>query len=173
METAITSLIVVALIVLTLVGLSQAALTAQANIAASSGQMQERLGERARTNINALSAQALPADAAGASVQVTLKNTGSVKLASFDQWDVILQSNDGTKTQARWYPFGNSANQWQETIFQSAAALTPEVIEPGILDPGEEMIVTINVSPAVALGTTNLAIITTPNGISASTVFTH
>lgn len=173
METVITSLIVIALIVISIVGLSQAAITAQGNIAQSSGQMQERLGERTRTNITTLGAQALPADGAGTSVRVTLKNTGSTKLADFNQWDVILQSNTVTQTQALWYTFGNGTNQWNETIYQSAAALSPEVIEPGIFNPGEEMIVTINLSSGVALGTTNLAIVTTPNGISASTVFTH
>jgi hypothetical protein len=47
------------------------------------------------------------------------------------------------------------------------------VIEPGIFDPGEEIVITVKVSPSVGAGTTNLAVIATPNGITASTVFTN
>lgn len=171
METAITTVILIALLIVSVVGLSQFALSAQATVADSSRQMQERVGERARTSITPLSANTT---ALGDSVQLTLKNAGSTKLADFDQWDVILQYSDGTNQQIRWYPNGAGLNQWQVTgIYQSTSPSVPEVVDPSIFDPGEEMVITVSVSPTVAASTTNLATVATPNGITASTVFTH
>jgi flagellar protein FlaF len=174
METVISTLIVIALLILAIVGLSQVSITSQALIAKSAGLMQERTGDRARTNISPLGAQTTPLDATTDAVRITLKNIGSTKLSDFDHWDVILQYTDGTNNPvARWYPAGNGANQWNETIYLDASSQTAEVIEPGIFDPGEEMVLTVVVSPTVGTGTTNLAVIATPNGISASTVFTN
>lgn len=170
METVITTVIVIALVVLAIVGLSQISISAQSAIAQSTGLMQERVGDRARTNITSLSAQTTPP---GDCVQLTLKNNGSTKLADFNQWDVILQYSDGVNNQARWYSYGNALNQWTQQIYLTASPPVAEVVEPGIFDPGEEMVVTINVSPPVGAGTTNLAVVATPNGITASTVFTH
>jgi flagellar protein FlaF len=170
METAITVLIMSALLILSIVGLSQTALSTQASLAESSGQMQERVGERARTSLTALGAQT---SSAGDSVQITLKNSGSTKLADLQNWDVILQYSDGPTQWAMWYPNGDGSNHWVEQNYQAASTLAPEVINPGILDPGEEAVVTVTVSPPVGSGTTNLAVVAVPNGISASTVFTH
>ncbi|MBI5034474.1 MAG: hypothetical protein HZB51_28460 [Chloroflexi bacterium] len=170
METVISALIVIALLVLTVMGLAQASLSAQATIAQSSSAMQERIGEQARTGITPLSAQAAPLGAPGTTVQLTLKNSGSLKLSDFSKWDVILQYSDGASNQVKWFPGSDS---WSSAIYLSAATLTPEVYEPGILNPSEEMIATLTVSPAVGVGTTNLAVISTPNGIVATTVFTH
>ena len=167
METVISALIVVALIVLTIAGLSQASISAQATVAQSSGAMQERVSERTRTNIMPLAAQASPLGFPATAVSITLKNTGSVKLSDFSKWDVILQSSGGT---VKWYP---GLDLWKDSIYQSAATQTREVFEPGIFNPGEEMIATLNVSSAIAISTTNLAVIATPNGIIATTVFTH
>jgi len=171
METAITAIILITLLIISVVGLAQFAMSAQATIADSSRTMQERVGERARTSITSLSANTI---APGDSVQVTLKNDGSTKLADFDQWDVILQYSDGATQQIRWYPNGTGANEWQVTgIYQSTSPSVPEAVDPGIFDPGEEMVMTISVSPSVGTSTTNIATVATPNGIAASTVFTY
>lgn len=170
MENAITILIMSALLILAIVGLSQTALSTQASLAESTGQMQERVGDRARTSLTALGAQA---SSEGDSVEITLRNSGSTKLSDFQNWDVILQYSDGATNWAKWYPNGSGSNQWVEQIYLTASTLTPEVINPGILDPGEELVVTVAVSPSVGAGTTDLAVVAAPNGISASTVFTH
>ena len=174
METVISALIVIALLILAIVGLSQVSISSQASIAESAGLMQERTGDRARTNITSLGAQTTVLDETTDAVQVTLKNSGSTKVSDLDQWDVILQYTDGTNNPAvKWYPSGNGTNQWSAAIYSNASSQTPEVIEPGIFDPGEEMVITVKVSPSVGANTTNLAVIATPNGITASTVFTN
>ena len=174
METVISALIVIALLILAIVGLSQVSISSQASIAESAGLMQERTGDRARTNIAPLDAQITALDGTTDAVQVTLKNSGSTKLSDLEQWDVILQYTDEADNPAvKWYPSGNGANEWSATIYSNASSQTPEVIEPGIFNPGEEMAITIKVSPKVRADTTNLAVIATPNGIIATRVFTN
>jgi flagellar protein FlaF len=174
METVVSALIVIALLILAIVGLSQVSISSQASIAQSTGLMQERAGDRARTIITSLASQTIMLDETTDAVQITLKNSGSTKLSDWTQWDVILQYTDGTNNPVvKWYPAGNGTNQWSSTIYSNAATQAPEVIEPGIFDPGEEMVITVTVSPVVGTSTTNLAVIATPNGITASAVFTN
>jgi archaeal flagellar protein FlaF len=170
METAITALIVAGILILAILGLSFHAISVQATISENTRTALASDGERARTNLTVLDAATAPD---GSYVQVTLKNTGSTRLSDFSEWDVFLQYWDGTVEQLNWYAYGVAQNQWNEIIYQDAATLAPEVIEPGILNPGEEIVVTVNIAPPVAAGTTNLAAISTPNGVTASAIFTH
>jgi len=167
METAITALIIIAVLMLSVLALAERSLTAQATIAESTRQLQERTGERARTNLMPLGARTVNS---GNSVEVTLRNMGGTKLADFNQWDVFLQYTDvAASYHVEWY----SSGKWTEQIYLTTTPLAAEVFEPGILNPGEEMVMTINVLPGVRAGTTNLATIVTPNGIRASAVFTN
>jgi hypothetical protein len=170
METAIVGLIVIGLLILVVGGVAFNALTAQATLADASRAMQERAGERARTNLAPVNATA---SGAGDLVFVTLKNSGTQKLADYEKWDVVLQYSDGATNQIKWYPYGAGANRWAAQIYQSVTPLTAEVFEPGIFNPGEEMLITVNVTPNVGASTLNLAKISTPNGITASMVFTR
>jgi archaellum component FlaF (FlaF/FlaG flagellin family) len=167
METAITALIIIAVLMLSIFALAERSLNAQATIAESTRQLQERAGERARTNLMPIGAKTTDS---GNHVEVTLRNTGGTKLADFNQWDVILQYTDvANGYHVEWY----SSDKWTEQIYLTTLPLAAEVFEPGILNPGEEMVMTINVSPGVRAGTANLATLVTPNGIRASAVFTN
>jgi len=174
METAITALIVISLLVLSILMVTERSLSAQATFSESLRQMQDGIEERSRTSITPIKAET---KASGATVEITLKNTGNTKLADFRQWDVILEYDTGGGWQTRWFSYTASSpasNQWTvANIYLSADALTPEIFEPKIFNPGEEMVIQVNVSPAVGSPTANWATLATPNGISASTVFTR
>jgi len=63
-------------------------------------------------------------------------------------------------------------NEWTvEGIYLDADTSEAEIFEPGIFNPNEEMIVQMKINPAAGEGTTNLATIATPNGISISATF--
>jgi len=64
-----------------------------------------------------------------------------------------------------------SDNEWRKTgIYLNGQ---PETLEAGILNPGEEMRVEAKLNPAVGDNTTNLVVLATPSGITASGAFTH
>jgi hypothetical protein len=158
METIIPALIVIALLLLVTFTIAERSLASQEAVSGSWREMQERAEERARTDLAPVGAKTT---SAGSVVSITLRNDGDIKLADFDQWDVILQYGGN----AEWYPYGSGAEYWTKTI--------DEAFEPGILNPGEEMTIWVWVDPSVGSPTTNLATIVTPNGITASTVFTN
>ena len=158
METIIPALIIITLLLLTTLTISEQSLASQEAVSESYREMQERLEERARTDLTPVGAETI---SAGSVVSMTLRNDGDTKLADFDRWDVILQYGGN----AEWYPYGSGDEYWTRTI--------NEACEPGILNPGEEMTIWVWVSPPVGSPTTNLATIVTPNGISASTFFTN
>jgi hypothetical protein len=168
METAITGLIVITVLLLAILTLSYSFLSSQDAILESWREMEERLGERARTDISPLGARTL---SGGSTVEVILRNEGNTKLADFEQWDVILQYYDGSgQYHVDWYPSGSGWTVYD--IFLDAPTVD-EVFDIDILNPGEEMVIWVSVSPVVGSPTINTATIATPNGISASTFFTY
>jgi hypothetical protein len=108
---------------------------------------------------------------------ITIKNSGQTPLADFDAWDVIVQyslpSGAFQVTRLTYIatpPPGD--NQWTVTgIFINAGAGTPEVFQPKILDPNEEMVIRIRLLPAPPVTGDRLITITTPNGVSTSGMF--
>jgi hypothetical protein len=168
METTITGLIVITVLLLAILTLSYSFLSAQDAVLESWQEMEERLGERARTDISPLEATTNPL---GDIVEVTFKNEGDTKLADFDRWDVILQYGNGD---VQWYPYGAGRSKWLEDIYLDASEGTGEIFDLNILNPKEEIVIQIwlPLTDTVPVGT-HLATVATPNGISASTVFTH
>jgi hypothetical protein len=166
MENAITGLIIIGVLVLAILGLTQSSLATQAAMAEATRLMQTRLTEQARTNLTALSAST---SGIGNTVYITVKNTGTTKLADFEHWDVIVQYADTLGTlHLEWSPYG----EWTQQIYASAP-LTLEQIEPNILDPGEEMVISAPVAFTVGPDTTDQATVATPNGIVVTAVFTR
>lgn len=171
METAIAAILVVSIILLGFLLITYRFMSSQDAIMESWREMEERLEDRARTKLTSLSAQTL---SAGSLVDITLKNEGTTKLSDFDQWDVILEyTGTDSADHVQWYPYGSAVNEWTVLGIYQDAPSSPEVFDPNILNPGEEIVIEVSVSPPVASGTTNLAVIAVPNGISASTVFTR
>jgi hypothetical protein len=166
MENAITGLIIISVIVLAILGLTESSLSTQAALSEATRAMNSRLADQARTNIAVLSAEA---SMDGDAVYVTIKNSGTAKLADFEHWDVILEYADTLLApHVEWHAYG----QWFKQIYLSAPT-TLEKIEPNILNPGEELVITVPVLFTIGGGTTNVATVATPNGISVTTVFAH
>jgi hypothetical protein len=62
-------------------------------------------------------------------------------------------------------------NEWTvKGIYTSGE--TPEIFDPGVLDPGELMIVSVMLNPAVGSGETCRITISTPNGVKSQTQVT-
>jgi hypothetical protein len=71
-----------------------------------------------------------------------------------------------------WLPYTTEAlgdNEWQVAWIQFNGK--PEIFEPNILNPKEQMLIRAKLNPAVGAGTTNMAVVATPSGITASTYF--
>ncbi|MFZ5917728.1 MAG: hypothetical protein ACOYZ7_12385 [Chloroflexota bacterium] len=172
METTLTGLIVIMLLLLVVLTLAHAFLSVQSAALDSWRDTEARLTEQARTDLLSLGGQTL---AGGALVEIGLQNSGSVKLADFDRWDVIVQYQDSLGGHhVDWLPYSQAGDRWTvKGIYLDASQGTAEFFEPNILNGGEELVIQMTLSSWVGSGTTNLATVVTPNGIGVSTVFTY
>jgi hypothetical protein len=164
MAAAIVTIICIAMLVVGGMTLSQGILTSTDSAAASVESISVREGEMMRTDIDTLRAARL---SWGDDIRITVKNSGQIKLAGFDRWDVIVNyvSGDGTQ-HCTWLPYTTataSDNEWSKARIGLNGPL--EVFEPGLLNPGEEMVILAHLDPMPGDATTGEISLTTPNGI--------
>lgn len=169
METVIPAAIIIGLLLLAMLTMTEQALFAQEIAAESWREMEERQGEWNRTSILPVSAET-ETDLVGSTITITISNDGDTKLTNFEQWDVIVQydsTGNGDYDVMEWLSCGNEPlyNEWR------VSEILPDAFDPDILNPGEEIAIKLRVSPPVTI--TGTAIIATPNGVTASTVFTR
>ncbi len=76
-----------------------------------------------------------------------------------------------------WYPYTSNlpgSNEWTSVgIYTDAAGGIPEIYEPGIFNPDEELVLQLNIAPGIALSTTNRLLLSTHNGVTISTIITR
>ena len=174
MENVLIALFCIALMLFAGLTIAHSNLWSTDTVAVAWKQMESITGEIARTHISTLSARTTD----GVTVDLTLANAGETRLRDFEKWDVILQYYD--EGQNYWikrltYESGTPANnEWTvEGIYLDAVGGAPEVFEPGIFNPDEEMKIRMVVSPAVGTPNANLVTVATANGVGASEIFTR
>ncbi len=104
--------------------------------------------KRIRTSISILSAEG------SNPVYLLVENTGSETVSDFDHIDVFVIEESVPER----YPRGTGAGTWQ------LVSITPDLVHPNQLDPGEIM----NISIEIGSGTPLWVQLTTGNGVSDS-----
>ena len=175
MESLIVVILVVTLILFAGLNVFQETLAAQDALTTTWQEMEDISRDRTRTILTPISSTI---KSNGAILEVVLKNEGSTKLAEYDRWDLFVQYYTASSTyETDWYPYVSTVpgnNQWTNSgIYIDADSAQPEVYEPGILNPGEEMIVQVQLLPNIGMTTTNMLTISTDYGIQASTIITR
>jgi hypothetical protein len=172
MSNAIVALVVIALMMTAALTWSQTAYTSFDSISQSLKQTVETTQEVARTDIKVVDAQTQ-----GDSVEVSVLNSGEVHLAQFAKWDVLIQYYDAGKTYhiSRLSYTENSNpgdNQWTiVNIYTDESLGQKEVFEPGILNPGEVMLMRLSLAPLPGAATTNFVTVSSANGVGTSAQF--
>lgn len=172
MSNAIVALVVIALMIVAAMTWSQAAFTSFDSVSQSLKQTAQSTQEVVRTDITVIGTQMQ-----GAYVEVSVHNTGEVHLAQFAKWDVLVQYYDETDGyhigHLSYYENSNPGdNEWAvATIYADESMGQQEVFEPGILNPGEVMLLRLRLAPQQGIGTTNLVTISSANGVVASAQF--
>ncbi|MBN1190643.1 MAG: hypothetical protein JXA46_12890 [Dehalococcoidales bacterium] len=171
METAFVSIICVALLVIGGMTMSRGFLSSIDNTSANIDSISQRNEQRMRTNITV---EEVTQPAAN-QLEIHMDNIGQVKLAEFAKWDVIVHHRDNANEYyVTWLPYTVSSpgnNEWTVEGIYTDAGL-PEVFEPGILNPDEELVLEAKISPPIKSESDNLVIVTTPNGVTVSKTFT-
>jgi hypothetical protein len=172
----ILALITVAIVIGAITGFAQGSVRPQATLSNSYKAMEARAGEAARTGMASLS---VSVQSAGARVDWTIRNSGQTKLRDFSGWDMVIQYQDQPTT--GWvikrlaYTTANppGTNQWTVTGIYLTAPTTPEKYEPGIVNPSEEFVIRMQLSPAIAQNTNNSLTLAVLNGVTATALFSN
>lgn len=138
---------------------------------------------RAKTEIELGNISVTPSNPEpGSDITVYVSNTGSTKIlnSDFEHMDVFVYYHDSTEniTIHRWIPYNNSLafsldsgtlgnNEW------TVVRMTPDLINPRVFDPDEQMEIAIHVFPAIDNSSVmqNRTKIVMPNGISDAKYF--
>lgn len=163
MENLIITLACISLILFGAANIATASMSSIDEFYQSWSSSQKLAAERALTKITAADAQT---NIQGDRVTIRLRNDGNLPLCKFDSWDVILKYGDGDTI---WLPYRQTAPGWSisDIYFQGL----PEILQPGILDPGEEMDIVLQLTTPVSENVTNLATVSTHNGIPTRILF--
>lgn len=141
----------------------------EAWVAESRGAYSASIGD-----IEALTAVAL-GSAGTTIVDVTVENTGSSSYADWDKWDVSVQYTTTTgnvSIQRLSHATTLAAGKWAVNgIYLDAVTTAEEGVEPDVLNPAEQMVMRLQMSPAAGSGTTGMVVITTQDGLSARIYF--
>jgi len=169
METAIISLLCIALVVFGGMTMAQGFITSVDASASGLEEIGQRDEEILRTELTPVEATLTAPD----TLELVIENTGQTKLSDYESWDIIVQYYDEAWTyRVEWLPLASgspSANEWSVDWIRLNG--NPEFYETGILNPGEQLKLIIKLGPAAATGSTNLVVVSTPSGVTASMYF--
>jgi hypothetical protein len=169
----ITFLVTISLTLATLLTLGTDLLVTFGDVTEAWGDLEARTEQTADTKIAGPIGLSVSATS---TVQITIANEGGVALGEFARWDVIFEIQQSPGMGIAYLAYTEDAspgsNQWTvKGVYLDASAQTPEFVDPGILNPGEEMIVLANPSPSVTQNTYDRATFTTPNGVTTKVIF--
>lgn len=168
METLLITIVVMSLVLFAVLTLTQTLFASQEALA----ECWREATAKARADLDT-DITLLEATAQGTIVELVLSNSGDTRLADFDRWDLIVQYYAlPASYQVTWVPHQEIATggiKWEVVgLYLDAAQATPEIYEPGVLNPGEEMVIRASVNPAVDDTSSGMVTIITCNGAVCS-----
>jgi len=166
METALISLVCVAIILMGTVTTIMTSFQAASTVTESLKEMEEQAADIRRTEINAVDND----NTGGGDFYITVENEGQTNLSRFAKWDVIAQYERGGTDYLTYLEYTTDAdpgnNQWSvDGIY--VLNKDPEVLDPGILNPGETMELLIELDPGLSIGDNGRITVSTPNGVTS------
>lgn len=171
METALISIVSIAIIVIGMIIMMMSAFQSATTVADSWKQMEQHASSIRRTEIAAVHSD----NYSGGAINLMVANKGQTSLANFSRWDVIAQrQGSGAKYIAYTDNTTPGSNEWSvEGIYLSDNTSITEVFDPNILNPGETMKMVIKLNPEIGEGETGRITVSTPNGVTSQCLVTR
>ncbi len=167
METSIPALLIAAIMLITSIVMARSGYSSVDRLGQSWQAMEQRLEERVRTQLTAVSAQV---DESHANITLELRNDGQTPVADFARMDVLVQyfSESGAHY-VNWVPFTSGplqSNTW------AVESILDDYVNPGVLDPEETLQIQVRINPPMGTGTNGWIIVSTENGVTVSAAVT-
>jgi hypothetical protein len=168
MESSIPAAVIAAILMVSAMVLARSGHQSFDSLSWSWKTMEARAGERAGTELTIADVKRV---SAGLYVDVDLRNDGNTRVADFGGMDVVLEytASGGGGDVISWIPYTTGPladNTW------TVQSIVDDTFDPGILNPGETMLMRIQLNPPVAKPSTNRITIATELGVTVSTTFT-
>jgi len=171
MDTVLIALLVLMMLLHGVMTVARGWMLGQEMTAEAWADMTTRTSARASTGLRVADVQVL-----GSLGTLTVQNSGESKLADFDRWDVILhcytasgQYRISRLTFAVGAPPGEG---WAvEGLYLDASEGIAEVYEPGVLNPGEEVVILAYLAAPLEEGATHMVVVGTSNGATSTRQF--
>ena len=178
MANVILSLFAVALIMGTVVVLGAASLSSANQVIPAWNGQAERNGRQSRSELTLVTADIL---GTSTYVDVSMQNTGQTAFRDFPRWDVMIEYYATTSNQGfniSWVPNTTTTppanGKWAVTgLYMDTAATKSEVYDPNVVNPGEVLVLRLNVTPAIPTSTNNRITVGTPNGVTLAAPFSR
>lgn len=175
MDSILSGLIILLIFLLATFTLTSRFFNAQEVVRDAWQEAETRLDEQDRTLLLPLRTSVM---SNGSVVEVVYRNAGSTRMIQFETWDVILQyaTEDAQQYVIQWLPEDATAiaNSWKvQGIYQDAVNLIPEFYEAEILNPGEEIMLQLQLAAPIGHGQPVLVVVMTGNGAAVSTQVTR
>lgn len=175
MESVVAAFIMIFLSMFSVLTLASSVISSHDNFQAEMRAMDTRLTAQSRTRLSQINARTVNG---GTVIQTTYLNDGGEKIADFDSWDVIVQYYD-TDTPSNyfmtWLPYMESSpatNEWTiKGIYADAERELTEIYDPGILNPGEQLVIEAYLPHTVAPASQVQVTLAVDNGMNLSGVF--
>ena len=159
------------------VSLTGAALSSANDASAAWESMTKRTGQTYRTELKLITADV---GGSGQDIDISIRNDGQTSLSDFSWWDVMIEyysQASNSDLNITWLSSTSTppaAGQWAvKGIFMNAGTEEAEVYEKNVFNPGEEMTIRLNISPAIPADTDNLVTIAAPNGVRLTAPFSR
>lgn len=171
METAIVSLISIAVMLSGGLMIAQGAMLSADQISIDWKDMERRATDIANTVISATGV----VDKGAVGLEINVSNAGQRVIGNFPDWDVIVQYYDATgnyKITRLAYTSNTSPgnNEWSVNAIHWNGVT--EVYQKGLLDPKEDLKLQIKPIPPVGNGKTILTVMSTDRGVTTSIQYT-
>ena len=169
------AVVTVAVLLAAMAGLAQASVLPQSKASDSLKTARGQSGDAARTAMSSLSTSVL---VAGSELEISVSNDGQTPLREFSRWDLLVTYESATSLEIQRLTYTTdpspSAGEWTvEGIYKDAAGAVDEVFQPGIVNTGEEFIITASLDPAVSSPTDNSFVLAADNGVALTVPFTN
>ena len=180
MAHTITAVIAITLIIFAVLTLTASSLSSASRISMAFEGLTRRNGDRARTELTVIDAD--PGGTGSKEIDITIRNTGQTALRDFSKWDVVIEyykssGNGDLRIIHAEYSSSDPPPDTEWTmrgIYIEASTETPEVYEPNIFNPTEEMIIRVEIGPPPIPGSTdNRVTIGVINGVTVSAPFSR
>ena len=176
MASLIVALFAVMIILAAMAGYATSSVNSQDKITVSVKAVRDKTGEISRTSVSSLGTSVI----SNSRLDFTIVNNGQSQLRQISNWDVIVwyEGASASGLQIDWLTYTTSSTpstgEWTLTgIYEDAGTLSPEVYQPGIVNPGEEFILRIELGPAVDAGSSNTVTLGVEQGVTVTAVFTN